>query len=163
MPYQTRFGALQDFQKGGVEVISDDPRNYAFSNIFEVARNSAKWERVAVARNLKYVVEAIRAEGTSPWYVTAHDETALIMDGEVEIRLVKPDVALVAPGHEGATMLEGDPRGRAMGYIKARRGHMALLPAGAAYQFSSAQPAVMILQTMIGDLTIQRWTEICQK
>jgi hypothetical protein len=163
MAYRTRFGSLREYQKGGVEAINDDPRNYAFANIFEVVGKAAKWERVAVARNLKYVVEAIRAEGTSPWYATAHDEAALVMDGEVEIRLIKPEVPLVAPEHEGATMLEGNPRGRVMGYIKAARGHMALLPAGSAYQFNSMGPSVLLIQTIIGDLTVERWAEICQK
>ena len=96
MAYQTRFGSLREYQKGGVEAIKDDPRNYAFANIFEVAGKAQKWERVAVGRNLKYVVEVVKAEGTSPWYASAHDETALVMDGEVEIRLVKPDVQIVA-------------------------------------------------------------------
>jgi hypothetical protein len=164
MAYQTRFGSLREYQKGGVKAINDDPRNYAFANIFEVAGKAEKWERVAVARNRQYVIEAIRAEGKSPWYASAHDETALVMDGEVEIRLVKPEAPLVAQDHEGATMLEGDPRGRAMGYIKARRGHMALLPAGSAYQFiTTAGTAVLLVQTIIGDLTVERWTEICQK
>jgi hypothetical protein len=163
MPYQTRFGSLREYQKGGVEAISDNPRNYAFANIFEVASKADKWERVAVARNLKYVIEAIRTDGTSPWYASAHDEAVLVMDGELEIRLVKPELPLVARDHEGATMLEGDARGRVMGHIKARRGHMALLPAGSAYQFSSAGTAVLLVQTIMGDLTVERWAGICQK
>ena len=64
---KTRFGSLENYEKGGVEVINDDPRNYAFSNIFEVASKAEPWEKVAVAKNIKYVLEAIRAEGTSPW------------------------------------------------------------------------------------------------
>src|SRR6185437_9457144 len=135
MRRKTRFGSLEHFEKGGVEVINDDPRNYAFSNIFEVASKSEPYEKVAVGKNLKYVLEAIRAEGTSPWYTASHDESAIIMDGEVEIRLIKLDTPAVAEEHEGTTMLEGTPKGKRMGYIVARRGHMALLPKGAAYQF----------------------------
>ena len=163
MAYHTQFGSLRQYQKGGVEAIRDDPRNYAFANIFEVASKAKRWERIAIARNLKYVVEVVRAEGTSPWYACAHDEAALVMDGEVAIRLVKPDTMIVSPEHEGATLLEGDPRGRAMGQIKSRRGHMALLPKGSAYQFNSEQPAVILIQTIAGDLTVERWAEICQK
>ena len=85
MRRKTRFGSLEHYEKGGVEVINDDPRNYAFSNIFEVASKSEPYEKVAVGKNLKYVLEAIRAEGTSPWYTASHDESAIIMDGEVEI------------------------------------------------------------------------------
>ena len=33
----TRFGSLERYEKGGVEVINDDARNYVFSNVFEVA------------------------------------------------------------------------------------------------------------------------------
>jgi quercetin dioxygenase-like cupin family protein len=160
---KTRFGSLERYEKGGIQVINDDPRNYAFSNIFEVASKSEPWEKVAVARNIKYVLEAIRAEGTSPWYAAAHDESAIVMDGEVEIRLVKPDTPIVAESHEGTTMLEGSPQGRTMGRIVAQRGHMALLPKGAAYQFHAARPGVILLQTVKGDLTIERWGEICQK
>lgn len=160
---RTRFGSLADYEKGGIDVINDDPRNYAFSNVFEVASKSRPWEKVAVALNVKYALEAIRAEGTSPWYAAAHDETALVMDGEVEVRLVKPDTPIVAEEHEGTTMLEGNPRGRTMGRIVARRGHMALLPKGAAYQFHASRPGVILLQTVKGDLTVERWKDICQK
>ncbi len=160
---KTRFGSLAGYEKGGVEVINDDPRNYAFSNIFEVASHAEPWEKVAVAKNIKYVLEAIRAEGTSPWYAASHDESAIVMDGEIEIRLVKPHTPIVAETHEGTTMLEGTPKGRTMGQITARRGHMALLPKGAAYQFTAARPGVILLQTVKGDLTVERWKDICQK
>ena len=161
--YRTRFASLADFEKGGLEIINDDARNYVFSNVYEVASKSEPYEKVAVGKNLKYVLEAIRAEGTSPWYTASHDEAAIVMDGEVEIRLVKLDAKLVADEHEGTTMLEGHPQGRTMGHIVARRGHMALLPKGAAYQFHAAKPGVILLQTIQGDLTVERWETICQK
>ncbi|HEY6420119.1 MAG TPA: hypothetical protein VIX59_14060 [Candidatus Binataceae bacterium] len=163
MRRRTQFGSLEKFAKGGVEVINDDPRNYVFSNVFEVASKAEPYEKVAVGKNLKYVLEAIRAEGTSPWYTASHDEAAIVMDGEVEIRLVKLDSEAVAEDHEGTTMLEGNPTGRRMGHIVARRGHMALLPRGAAYQFHAAKPGVILLQTIAGDLTVERWRDICQK
>jgi hypothetical protein len=160
---RTRFGSLDAFEKGGVQAINDDPRNYVFSNIFEVASKAAPYEKIAVGKNLKYVIEAIRAEGTSPWYTASHDEAAIVMDGEVEVRLVKLETQIVADAHEGTTQLEGNPRGRKMGTIVARRGHMALLPKGAAYQFHAPRPGVILLQTIQGDLTVERWKEICQK
>ena len=163
MPRETRFGSIDHFEKGGVQVINDDPRNYAFSNIFEVASKAEPYEKVAVGQNLKYVLEAIRAEGVSPWYAASHDEAAIVMDGEVEIRLVKLEEKIVADDREGTTMLEGNPRGKKMGYIVARRGHMALLPKGAAYQFHAARPGVILLQTIRGDLTAEKWKDICQK
>jgi hypothetical protein len=49
-----------------------------------------------------------------------------------------------------------------MGAVRARRGHMTLLPVGAAYQFQAGQPSVILLQTLAGADTIERWAEICQ-
>jgi hypothetical protein len=72
--YQTVFGSLDHYEKGGVQVIDADPKHYGFSNCFEAASRSKPYEKVAVGKNLKYVIEAIRAEGTSPWYSKAHDE-----------------------------------------------------------------------------------------
>ena len=47
--------------------------------MFEVALKSAPYERVVVGKNLEYILETIRAEGTSDWYTAAHDEYALGM------------------------------------------------------------------------------------
>ncbi|MBF6567873.1 MAG: hydroxyquinol 1,2-dioxygenase [Candidatus Binataceae bacterium] len=163
MAVPTKLGSLADFAKGGVEVIDDDPRHYAFSNIFEVAAKSRPYEKVCVGKNIKNVLEAIRAEGTSPWYTASHDEAALVMDGEVEIHLVKLDQPAAREDQEGTTMLEGQPTGRKMGRIVARRGHMALLPKGSAYRFYADKPGVILFQTLLGPLTIERWGEICQR
>jgi hypothetical protein len=160
--YHTVFGSLDHYEKGGVQVIDDDPKHYVFSNCFEVASKSKPYEKVAVGQNLKYVIEAIRAEGVSPWYSNAHDEAVLVMDGEVEVHLVQPDKPLVAEGKEGSVRLAEEPAGKKMGWVKARRGHMTLLPKGAAYQFRSAKPGVLLQQTIKGDFTIERWAEICQ-
>jgi hypothetical protein len=162
-PHRTRFGSLQHYEKGGVEVIRDDPRNYVFSNVFEVASKSKPYEKVAVGKNIEYVIEVIRAEGSSGWRVAAQDEFALVMDGEVEIRLVKPaDPSLAPPGSHGSIPLATNPTGRKMGRVRARRGHMTLLPAGAAYQFHATRPGVILLQTIAGRDTVERWSEICQ-
>src|SRR5579871_1609930 len=109
--YETEFGSIDNYSKGGVTVIDEDPKRYAFSNIFEVAARSKPYERVCVGKNFEYVVEIARAEGTSPWYTAAHDEFVLLMDGEAEVHLVKlnnPD-AVVDPESEGAHKLKGDP------------------------------------------------------
>ena len=161
--YATRFGSLERFEKGGVEVINDNARNYVFSNIFEVASKAKPYEKVAVGKNIEYVIEAIRAEGTSGWRAPAQDEFALVMDGEVEIRLVKlADPGVVPAGTRGSIELAGTPAGKKMGVVRARRGHMTLLPVGAAYQFHAAAPGVVLLQTLAGAGTIERWAEICQ-
>lgn len=162
--YKTVFGSVDSYEKGGVIAINDDPKNYVFSNIYEVAGKSKPYERVAVAKNFEYVIEAVRAEGLSPWYTAAHDEFALCMDGRVEVHLVKlddPD-SVVNPESEGAHKLSAEPKGRKMGRIVLRRGHMALLPVGAAYRFSSETPGALMVQTIDGPETVHKWGEICQ-
>src|SRR6266508_6171354 len=84
--YTTVFGSLDGYHKGTIEVIDDDPKRYAFSNVFEVAGMSAPYEKVAVGQNQQYVVEAIRAEGTSGWRTCDHDEAVLCMDGDITVR-----------------------------------------------------------------------------
>lgn len=160
----TVFGSLADHRKGGVQVIDDDPKNYVFSNVFEVAGKSGPYERVCVARNFEYVIETVRAEGESPWYAAAHDEFALCMDGEVEVELVKlddPD-SVVDPEADGAHLVDGEPKGKKMGRVVIRRGHQALLPVGAAYRFRARKPGVMLVQTLQGPVTVEKWAEICQ-
>lgn len=163
--YHTVFGSLGEYQKGTMEIINDNPKYYVFSNVFEVASKSKPYEKVAVAKNLEYVIEAIRAEGTSPWMACSHDEFAVVMDGEVEIEYVKLEAAeSVAPaGKEGTVLVKGEPRGKRMGTVRLKRGHQALLPKGAAYRFKAARPSAMIQQTLKGELTREKWGEICAK
>lgn len=163
--YVTEFGSVSSFRKGRVIQITDDPRRFVFSNIFEVAAKSAAWERVVVGKNFEYTIEVARAEGTSPWFTAAHDEFVLCMDGSVEVHLVKlddPD-AVVDPESEGAHVLaEGLPAGRKMGRIVLRRGHMALLPVGAAYRLQTVAPGAVVFQSILGPASVQKWAEICQ-
>jgi len=160
--YVTKFGSLEQFDKGGVDIINDDPRHYAFSNVFDVASMSKPYEKIAVAKNMQYVLEAIRAEGTSAWRTCVHDEFALVLDGEVVIDLVKLDDSPLPDDAAGSIALDGEPQGRRMGRITCRRGHQALLPAGAAYRFTAERPSVMLQQTVVGPDTEFRWAEICQ-
>lgn len=160
--YTTKFGSLDGYEQGRVEVIDDDPKNYVFSNLFKVAARSRPYEKVAVGKNLEYVLEAIRAEGVSEWRVARHDESALVMDGEVEIRLRTVEDESLIPDGDGSVAVTGEPAGQPMGRIVARRGHQVLLPARRAYQFSAARPSVLLLQTIQGPGTVQKWAEICQ-
>ena len=163
--YTTEFGAIDSYRKGGVQVIDDDAKKYIFSNVFEVAATSAPYERVVVGKNFEYVIEAVRAEGTSPWYTAAHDEFALSMDGRIEVHLIKlddPD-AHVDPESEGAHRIdEPMPAGQKMGRIVLGRGHMAMLPVGSAYRFVSEKPSTLLIQTVLGPQSVQKWAEICQ-
>jgi hypothetical protein len=162
--YHTRFGSLASYDKGRVEPINDDVRHYAFSNCFEVAATAAPYEKVVFGQNMEYVLEVLRAEGSSPWYTCAHDEFALCMDGSVEVHLVKLELThtVADKNQNGAVVVAGEPHGRQMGWLKLGRGHQALLPANCAYQFRSALPAVLILQSCKGELSIERWSTICQ-
>ncbi|MGH8981197.1 MAG: hydroxyquinol 1,2-dioxygenase [Acidimicrobiales bacterium] len=160
--YQTRFGSLDDYDKGGVTVIDDDPRNYVFSNVFEVASGAVPFEKVAVAENMEYVLETVRVEGTSPWRASRHDEFALVMSGEVTFDFV--DVGPVGGDlpEQGSAELASSPEGQPMGQVVGRQGHMVLLPAGAAYRYAAVHPAALLLQTMASADTHYRWAEICQ-
>jgi hypothetical protein len=128
--YQTKFGSLKSFEKGRVEPISDDVKNYAFSNCFEIASKAKPYEKVVFGQNQIYVLETIRAEGTSPWYTCAHDEFALSMDGEVDIHLIKLDAAqaVADENKNGAVLVKGEPKGVKMGWMRIKRGHQAMLP-----------------------------------
>ncbi len=160
--YTTVFGSLENYEKGRVVVINDDPKAYVFSNVFEVANMSKPYEKVAVGKNLEYVLEAIRCEGTSEWRATPHDEFALVMDGTVRIELFDPTDQLVDPAARGSVAIAGEPTGSRMGAVTATQGHMTLLPAGKAYRFHSDGVGVILLQTIEGPDTIYRWAEICQ-
>ena len=163
MTFHTAFGSLDQYQKGYIEIVNDNPKYYTFSNVFEVASKSKPWEKVAVAKNLEYVIEAIRAEGTSPWMACTHDEFVVVLDGDVTVEYVKLErPEAVAPAAcEGTVLIKGEPQGRRMGTIRLQRGHQALLPKGTAYRFIANRVSAMIQQTIKGELTVEKWGEIC--
>jgi hypothetical protein len=162
MSQPTQVASLTQYTKGKLELFADDPKHYAFSNLFEVANMSAPFERIALTKNMEYVTEVMKVDGDSPWFTAAHDEFALVMDGEIEFHFVKLDPTQAVPKEKlGAVHVEGHPKGPRMGKVRARRGHLVLLPTGAAYQACSIAPAVTILQTVAGDLTLERWADIC--
>ena len=162
--YQTKFGSLKSYEKGRVEPITDDVKHYVFSNCFEIANKSKPYERVVFGQNQIYVLEALRTEGVSPWYTCAHDEFALSMDGEVEIHLVKlgPGQTVKDENKNGAILVKGEPQGQKMGWMKIKRGHQGMLPKNSAYQFRASQPGVIVMQTCKGDLSVEKWADICQ-
>jgi hypothetical protein len=161
MAYQTRLASLASYEKGGVEIIDDDPKNYAFSNIFEVASLAKPFEHIAVAKNFEYVLEAVRVEGTSGWRAAAHDQSALVLDGQVEFTFKTLRAGQTLPD-SGSASVPDDAAETLMGRVVARRGHLTLLPAGRAYRFASQAPAVLLIQTVEGPDTQFRWAEICQ-
>lgn len=155
----TVFGSLEAYRKGEIEITSGDARHYVFSNVFEVASHSAPYEKVVVGKNLEYVIETLRTEGQSAWFACAHDEFAILLDGEVRIDFIKLDTP---PTGSTGTVLAGDqPAGRPMGHVVLRRGHQALLPAGCAYRFSARQIGVALVQTVLGELSVEKWADIC--
>jgi hypothetical protein len=109
------------------------------------------------------VLEVLRAEGVSPWFTCAHDEFVVSMDKGAKIDLIKLDQAQIsAEDKNGAVLVKGEPVGRRMGWIRIKRGHQAMLPKHTAYRFSADQPGVLIMQTCLGELSVQRWAQICQ-
>lgn len=163
MTYRTRTASLKDYRKGSAELFGDDPKRYAFSNVYDVGNRFGPFERIAVTKSMEYVTEVMKVERTGPWFGAAHDEFALVMDGEVEILFVEAGADVMPPaGHLGAVRLKADPVGPRMGTVRARHGHLVLLPGGAAYRISADPGALVILQTIAGELTQERWAEICQ-
>ena len=163
MAYHTHLASLKSYQKGSLDIVNDDKKHYAFSNLFEVASKSKPFERVAVTKNIEYVVEVAKIDGTSPWYAAAHDEFVVVMDGDVTVNFVKLDPSAAVPsGKRGAIKFAAAPNGQKMGHVRMKRGHQALLPAGAAYQLvSHGDAGVVLFQTLGGDVTIERWKDIC--
>jgi quercetin dioxygenase-like cupin family protein len=158
---ETVFGSLDKYTKGSVEIISGQASHYAFSNVFEVAEQSLPYEKVVVGLNLGYVIETLRAEGQSPWYTAAHDEFAIVMDGEVRVDFLKLDTPVNAG--EGTQLAGEVPAGKPMGYVLLKRGHQCLLPVGTAYRFEASRPGVILQQTIKGPLSVEKWADICLK
>ncbi|EUC13310.1 UNVERIFIED_ORG: hypothetical protein BDU10_4316 [Burkholderia sp. CF145] len=159
---QTWLGSLDNYRKGSIEIIKGKPEHYAMSNVFEVASHAAPYEKIVVGKNLKYVIETLRAEGASPWFTASHDEFCVVMDGEIDVHFIKPsDGPLVDAETEGSVRLDGTPSGKSMGFVRLRRGHQALLPAGAAYRFETAGQGVLLVQTILGRYSVEKWKDIC--
>ncbi|TCG05925.1 hydroxyquinol 1,2-dioxygenase [Paraburkholderia steynii] len=159
---QTWLGSLDNYRKGSIEIIKGKPEHYAMSNVYEVASHAAPYEKIVVGKNLKYVIETLRAEGTSPWFTASHDEFCVVMDGEIDVHFIKPsDGPLVDAQTEGSVRLDGTPSGKSMGFVRLRRGHQALLPAGAAYRFETAGQGVLLVQTILGRYSVEKWKDIC--
>ncbi|QMT40303.1 hydroxyquinol 1,2-dioxygenase [Neisseria shayeganii] len=157
----TRFGSLNDYEKGSIQLISGEASNYAFSNIFEVASQSAPYEKSVVGMNLKFVIESLKAEGTSPWFTASHDEFVIVMDGEIRVDYIKLDQPLVDEAEEGTRLAGDNPQGKKMGHAILKQGHQAILPAGSAYRFEAAKPGVILIQTIKGPLSVEKWHSIC--
>jgi hypothetical protein len=157
--FHTVFGSLDSYHKGEIEITSGSARHYAFSNIFEVASQSAAYEKVVVGKNLEYVIEVLRTESRSAWFACAHDEFTILMDGEVRIDFIKLDTPPAAG--RGTIHAGEEPAGRPMGHVLLRKGHQAMLPAGCAYRFTARKPGVALVQTILGELSVLKWANVC--
>jgi hypothetical protein len=162
--YTTSFSSINSYEKGGVQIIDDDLKNFVFSNIYEVAATHKPYERIVVGKNLDYTLEAVRAEGTSPWYACAHDEFVVAMDHNVEVHFMElNDTSKIDDEQDGSFKITGQPLGKKIGMVTLSRGHMAMLPEKTAYQFQAAKPSTLLLQTILGQESLERWTDICLK
>ena len=81
--------------------------------------------------------------------------------GSVEEELLT-EFRRLPPRNDPDSPVLAAPAGRKMGRVVASRGHMTLLPKGSAYQFIAASPSVVTIQTIQGEVTVERWGEICQ-
>ena len=124
--YTTVFGSLDDYEKGRVIVIDDDPKAYVFSNVFEVANASKPYEKVAVGKNLEYVLEVIRCEDERMAGHTAR-RVRVVMDGTVVIELLDPMRNSSTRRRRGRSV-EGEPA-EEDGGVRNADGHRTL-PAG---------------------------------
>lgn len=166
MSANTVFATTENYNKGGVEITGKEtPGHYLFSNMFEVAASAAPWERIVVAKNLEFTIEVMRAEGDSPWFICSHDETALLVQGACSMHFRKPaDQKLIpAADKDGAVIMPNAPDGEKMGHVNAGCGHLTLLPGGAAYQFHADLLSVVLIQSVQGDVSIEKWGQICQR
>lgn len=160
--YTTKFGSLDNFEKGSIQLIQGKASHYVFSNVFEVASQAAPYDKTVVGINQKYVIESIRAEGTSAWFTCSHDEFVVSMDSEVRVEFLKLEQA-IDTSIEGSQLAGEQPDGKPMGYVVLKQGHQAILPVGTAYRFSSQKPATLIMHTIKGLLSIEKWSDICLK
>src|SRR5262249_59430900 len=119
-------------------------------------------EKFGGEKILKWVIKGVRGEGTSPCFPLSQDEPPLCRDGKMKVLFLNPKNPPVPETKEGSVKLTGEPQGQKMGWVKVRRGHMALLPKGSAYQFRSPKPGVLLIQTIQGENTVERWADICQ-
>jgi hypothetical protein len=62
----------------------------------------------------------------------------------------------------GALLVEGEPGGARMGWMKLKRGHQGMLPKNTAYQFRAVKLGVLVLQSCKGQLSVEKWADICQ-
>jgi hypothetical protein len=49
-----------------------------------------------------------------------------------------------------------------MGRVAASAGHLTLLPAGCAYQFRPSELGVILIQSVMGEESIEKWADIVQ-
>ena len=163
MEYTTRFGSLDSYEKGGVEIIDDDPSTTPSPTCSRSPRWRRRTRRWPSARTCSTSLEVIRAEGTSGWRTCAHDEFVLCMDGEVTVELVKPTTPLAPAGKEGSVAVDGEPEGVPMGTrLASAAATWRCCRAARPTASKPAAPSVSCSsRPCLGDDTVERWAEIC--
>ena len=164
MTYTTKFGSLETYEKGSIELIDDDAKHYVFSNMFEVASDVE-----AVGEGRRRQEHGVRARGASgpraramadrrPRRVRARAWTARSSIELVEARRTRS----CPPASTGSVAVDGEPAGTKMGRIVApAAAHGAAARQRRATASRAEQPGVILLQTIQGDDTVERWAEIC--
>lgn len=161
--YKTAFASIDNYEKGGLQLLKDNAKRYVFSNIYDVAAKAKDYQRTVVAKNLDYTIECIRANGESKWYVCSHDEFVVAMDYDVEVHFKKVPAELLPDEEKDGSVYFSGENAEYMGKAILKRGHMALLPENTAYSFRAVRPSTLMLQSILGELSEERWTDICEK
>ena len=155
--YTTELGSLDSYRKGGAHIIDDDPRNYVFSNVFEAAANPRRSSGFAWRRT--WNTSSRSCAPRAPRRGSRRGTTSSPCAWTAPSRWPSPGTRAQ---RRKATGLDGEPDGPRMGRIKTGRGHLALLPGGAAYRIAAVRPSVVLFQSIDGPLTAHKWADICQ-
>ncbi|MEM8590143.1 MAG: hypothetical protein AAGG65_18955 [Pseudomonadota bacterium] len=86
---ETLFDSIDNYVRGGVEVVDDRPRNYAFSKVFKVAAKSTPYRRVAVTGNLGPVFGTTYHHGQFEMFVGTTTEAHRACGREMGLQVMR--------------------------------------------------------------------------
>ena len=150
--YVTRFGSLETFEKGGIEIIDDDPKHYVFSNIFEVAASLALRE----GRRRQELGVCDRSAAGRGHVALVHLRPRRVRPRARRRGRGPPAEARRPDGgrrraRTALVPLAGEPAGRRMGRSSPGAATWPCCPAALPTASTPTSPACSLLQTILGD------------